>query len=134
MKNHRQQMGFITRFFIKPAKPALVRLPTGSMALDCEGHILASTLPASYSNTFLQNMGGLFLNAFRSAKQAGLPLAELTVHYSALSVVGRELGGGAIVFLSPTTDREQLQEAPPTSNHLAAEHCAVTPAASGWNT
>ena len=100
-------MGFVTRFFVKPAKPALVQLPTGSFTIDREGHIMTSTMPQSFPVAHVQAMGDQVLAAFRSAKRAQMPLSELIVQYSALKLLARELRGGAIVFLMPQTSMAQ---------------------------
>ena len=96
-------MGFVTRFFVKPTKQALVQLPAGSFTMDRQGHIMTSTLPQSFPAATIQAIGDQVLAAFRSAKRAQMPLAELIVHYSALKVLARELRGGAMVFLMPQT-------------------------------
>jgi len=51
---------------------------------------------------------------FREARDAQMPLAELTLHYASLRITARELRGGAIIFLfpqaafSPTTTAPRL--------------------------
>ena len=96
-------MGFVTRFFVKPTKQALVQLPTGSFTMDREGHIMTSTLPQSFPAETIQAIGDHVLAAFRYAKRAQMPLSELIIHYSALKLLARELRGGAMVFLMPQT-------------------------------
>jgi hypothetical protein len=105
-------MGFVTRFFVKPAKPALVQLPTGSFTMDREGHIMTSTMPQSFSAAHAQEVGDQVLAAFRSARRAQMPLSELIVQYSALKLLARELRGGAIVFLMPQTSMAQRASGP----------------------
>ena len=96
-------MGFVTRFFVKPAKQALVQLPSGSFTIDREGKIMTSTLPRNFPPGHVQTIAAHVLNAFRSAKRAQMPLSEILVQYSALKLLARELRGGAIVFLMPQT-------------------------------
>jgi hypothetical protein len=96
-------MGFVTRFFVKPTKQALVQLPTGSFTMDREGHIMTSTLPQSFPAAMIQAIGDQVLAAFRSARRAQMPLSELIIHYSALKLLARELRGGAMIFLMPQT-------------------------------
>ena len=100
-------MGFVTRFFVKPAKPALVQLPTGSFTIDREGQVMTSTMPRSFPTAQLQAVGDHVLASFRAAKRAQMPLTELIVQYSALKLLARELRGGAIVFLMPQTSMSQ---------------------------
>lgn len=99
--NQPERMAFITRFFIKPAKPALVQLPAGTFTIDRKGQILTSTLPQSFPTEDALAIGTQVLAAFRSAARAQLALGELIIHYPALTLSAREQRGGAIVFLKP---------------------------------
>jgi len=100
-KNQPHKMAFITRFFIKPAKPALVQMPAGTFTVDREGHILTSTLPQSFPTADAIAIGEQVLAAFRAAERAQLALGELVIQYSALTLMAREQRGGAIVFIKP---------------------------------
>jgi hypothetical protein len=51
------------------------------------------------------------LSSFRSAKKAQMPLSELIIHYAALKLMARELGGGAIVFLMPQSLNQHVSPA-----------------------
>ncbi len=62
---------------------------------------MTSTLPQSFPEEHLKAIGQQVLTSFRSAKRAQLPLTELSIQYSALKLIARELGSGAIVFLMP---------------------------------
>ena len=96
-------MGILSRIF-KSAQPVnLMRLPAGSFTVDREGRVITSTVPQSFPTELLQEIGAQVLAAFRSSQTAELPLSELIVHYSSLTLTARELRGGAIVFLSPQT-------------------------------
>lgn len=95
-------------FFSSPAPATLVRLATGCFTADRDGRIVASTLPQSFPLKQVQEIAKRVLSTFRSAQQQNLPLTELKVDYSALTLTARELRGGAIVYLttrplSPTT-------------------------------
>lgn len=94
-------MAFITTFFIKPRKPALVQLPAGSFTIDPNGRILTSTFPQSFQAEHLQAIGSQVLATFRSAKRAEMRFVEIIVRYSALKLVAREQRGGAVVFVMP---------------------------------
>lgn len=96
-------MSFITDFFIKPKKPALVQLPSGSFTIDRKGQVLTSTLSQAFPAAQLKTIGSVVLNAFRSAERAEIRLTEIIVLFSALKLVAREQRGGAIVFLMPQT-------------------------------
>jgi len=93
-------MGLLSRFF-KPAETALVHLPSGSFTLDRDGEVMTCTLPQSFPEEHLKAIGQHVLTSFRSAKRAQLPLTELSIQYSALKLLARELGSGAIIFLMP---------------------------------
>ena len=94
-------MSFMTQFFIKPAKPRLVRLPAGSITIDSEGKIMTSTMPQSFPLADLCEVGKRVLATFRSAERAEMPLRELSVHYLKLKLVARGARGGIIVFFHP---------------------------------
>jgi len=79
----------------------LARLPSGSFTLDPAGKIVASTLPHSFPESRLRQIGELVLATFQSAREARIPLTELIVDYATLRLTARELRGGAIIFLAP---------------------------------
>jgi hypothetical protein len=94
-------MGLLNFFF--KTSPDLLPLPRGSFTVDCDGRVLASTLPHSYPTAFAQDIATEVLAAFRAARDARIPLAELMIRYSSLKLTARELRGGAIIFLTPQT-------------------------------
>jgi hypothetical protein len=94
-------MGFLS--FIFRRSPDLLPLPKGSFTVDCDGRVLASTLPHNYPTAFAQDIATEVLAAFRAARDARIPLAELMIRYSSLKLTARELRGGAIIFLTPQT-------------------------------
>lgn len=83
----------------------LTRLFSGSFTIDADGQIIASTLPRSFPEAHVREIGEQVLNAFRGAKAAEIPLNELVLHFSAMKITARELRGGAIIFLAPETIR-----------------------------
>jgi hypothetical protein len=103
-------MGFLSRLF-KSSDPGLVHLPAGSFTMDRDGKIMTSTLPRSFPSEHLNAIGEQVLASFRSAKKAQLPLSEIIIHYAALKMMARELGGGAIVFLMPQSLNPQANAA-----------------------
>lgn len=94
-------MGFLTLF----AKPAatLLKLPSGSFTVDSEGTVVIGTLPSSFPQNLVTDIGEQVLAAFREAEAVQLPLSELVIHYPSLKITARELRGGAVIFLSPTS-------------------------------
>jgi hypothetical protein len=91
-------MGFLTSFF-KRAKP-LLQLHSGSFSMDRSGRILATTLPTSFPQSLVCEIGRCVVDTFHSAQNSQLPLNELVIHYPGLKITAREMRGGAIVFLS----------------------------------
>lgn len=92
-------MGFLG-LFSKP-RPGVQVLPSGTLTVDRNNHILATTVSSACSQEVLQEIGDQVLTLFRLARKAHVPLSELTIHFSSLKITARELRGGAIVFLAP---------------------------------
>jgi len=92
-------MGLLN-LFAKP-RPALQRLPSGSMTVDREGHIVTSTVSCTYPVDILEEIAEEVLRLFAEARKAHLPLSEFRIHFASLHVTAREARGGAIIFLSP---------------------------------
>ncbi len=90
----------ILKLFAK-ASPDVQRLPQGSLTLDRNGNILATTIPSAFNAELLQDIGTRILNLFREARKAQMPMAELNIHFGALQITAREMRGGAVVFLKP---------------------------------
>jgi hypothetical protein len=96
-------MGFLKFFSKSSDTQRLIRLPSGSFTLDPDGKIMTSTLPQSFPESRMREIGQQVLTALRAARQAQLPLSELIINYSALKLLARELRGGAIIFIMPQT-------------------------------
>ena len=92
-------MGLLN-LFAKP-RPALQRLPSGSMTVDREGNIVTSTVSSSYPEDILHEVAEEVLRLFEEARKAQLPLNEFRIHFASLHITAREARGGAIIFLSP---------------------------------
>ena len=92
-------MSFITQFFIKPAKPTLLRVPCGSFTVSRTGQVMTSTLPQAFANAHVRAISEHVLAAFRLAKAAEIPLTELVISYTALKVVARDLRNSVVVFI-----------------------------------
>ena len=87
--------------FSRSSRKNLVHLPSGSFTMDREGKIMTSTLPQSFPEQFILEIGKQVLTCFRQADKAQIPLSEIVLTFSALKILARELRGGAIVFLMP---------------------------------
>jgi len=92
-------MSFITQFFIKPGKPVLLQVPSGSFTVNRNGQVMSCTLPQTFPAAQIQTIGHHVLAAFRAAEQAQIALTELVVNYPALKLVARETRSTVIVFL-----------------------------------
>ena len=94
-------MGFLNKLFGDRA--AVQQLPTGTITVDRQGHIVTSTVSSAFPKNLLQDIGRDVLGLFREARAAQMPLAEVSLHFGSLRITARELRGGAIIFLFPQT-------------------------------
>lgn len=76
-------------------------LPSGCITIDRNGAIVASTISQSIRPAHLQQIARVVFHALQGARGANLSMTEIHVEYPALTMVARELKGGAIVFLTP---------------------------------
>lgn len=93
-------MGFLSLFSKKKPEP-LEKLPSGSFRVSASGQISASTIPGGYPHETLREIGEMFVQAFKTAAEQGVPLKELNLDYAGAKITGREARGGAVVFLTP---------------------------------
>jgi hypothetical protein len=96
-------MGFLKNVFSRNGANRLNKLPSGSFAVDRDGHLVVSTLPGNFPEMEMRDIGQRVLAFFRGAEIAQVPVQELNIYYSSLKITARNLRGGAIVFLSPQT-------------------------------
>jgi hypothetical protein len=92
-------MGLLN-LFSKPS-PTLRFLPSGSMTLDRNGAVLASTISSACPPQIVQEIGTLVLRLFNEARKSQMPLSEVTLRFASLQITARELRGGAFIFLTP---------------------------------
>jgi hypothetical protein len=95
-------MGFIKKLFGGRAA-AVQQLPTGTITVDRDGHIVTSTVSSAFPKKLLHDIGRDVLELLREARVAQMPLAEVSLHFGSLHITARELRGGAIIFLFPQT-------------------------------
>jgi len=93
-------MGFLNLFSGK-CSPSVHVLPSGSLTIDRDAQILASTVSSAIPERLLQDIGMRVLQLFRQARIAQVPITELTLHFASLQITARELRGGAMIFLTP---------------------------------
>ena len=92
-------MGFLGLF--EEAAKTPLKIPTGCFSLDTEGRLISSTLPATFPQEVIDEIGSAILQTFQEAAQRGLGLMEISVNYASLRITARDLHGGALVFLNP---------------------------------
>jgi len=92
-------MGFLKRLF--RSRAVVQQLPTGSLTVDRNGNVVTTTVSSTYPRPLLQNIGHEVLLLFREAREAQMPMAEISLHFTSLRITARELRGGAIIFLFP---------------------------------
>lgn len=94
-------MGILKRLF--GARPAVQQLPSGTVTVNHRGEVVSFTVSSAYSRPLLREIGREVLLVFREAREAQMPLAEISLQYASLRITARELRGGAIIFLFPQT-------------------------------
>jgi hypothetical protein len=94
-------MGILKKLF--GGRAAVQQLPTGTITVDRDGHIVTSTVSSAFPKNLLRDIGRDVLELFREARIAQMPLAEVSLHFGSLRITARELRGGAIIFLFPQT-------------------------------
>jgi hypothetical protein len=99
-------MGFLKKIFRRTA--AVQELPSGSLTVDRNGNTITSTISSAYPSSLLKEIARDVLKLFQEARDAQMPLAEISLHFASLRVTARELRGGAIIFLFPQTAMLQI--------------------------
>ena len=94
-------MGSMLSLFKRKWTGRVSKLPSGSFALDRDGKIVVSTLPQSFPEAQMREIGERVMAFFNGAQEAQMPQQELNVYYPTLKVTARFLRGGALIFLSP---------------------------------
>ena len=103
----------ILNLFSRARSNKLVKIPSGSFTLDRDGKVMSSTLPQSFPDDLVQDIGEQILATFAKARKAQLPLTELVVHYSTFKLLARELRGGAMIFLMPLNSSSSSRNSNP---------------------
>jgi len=94
-------MGFLRQLFRSHA--TVQQLPAGSLIVARDGKVVASTVSTTYPQALLRDIARDVLLLLRQAREAQMPLTELSIHFTSLRVTAREMRGGAVIFLSPQT-------------------------------
>ena len=96
-------MGILKRLFKFRSRPVVQQLPMGSFTVNQQGEVIISTVSSAYPRALLNEIAREVVPLFREAREAQMPLAELSLHFASLRITARELRGGAIIFLFPQT-------------------------------
>jgi|SRR5690606_26918149 len=98
-------MGLLS-FFTRSADTIhLTRLSSGSITVDAEGNVITSTLPRTFPQAHIDEITMHVMKIFRDAKEAQISLTDIVLEYPALKITARELRGGAIIFLAPSSPK-----------------------------
>ncbi len=97
------------------------RLPSGCFTIHREGGLVASTLPSTFSEDKILEIGKEVLRIFASAQQADLALSDLHLDFSGINITARELRGGALIFLLPVTLHLPHTHTPPAMHYKNIE-------------
>jgi hypothetical protein len=94
-------MGILKRIF--GTRPSVQQLPSGTITVNHRGEAVSFTVSSTYPRPLLREIAREVLLLFREAREAQMPLAEVSIQFASLRVTARELRGGAIIFLFPQT-------------------------------
>jgi hypothetical protein len=73
----------------------------------------------------LREISRAVLETFSRAQQSNLPLTDLYLHFSGLTVTARELKGGALIFLNPATLNFSRSFTPPAMHYKSIEDYGI---------
>jgi hypothetical protein len=104
-------MGFLKRLF--KSKAAVQQLPQGTLTVNRDGEVITSTVTSAYPASLLRDIARNVLQLFREAREAQMPLAEVSIHFASLHVTAHELRGGALIFLFPQSALSQDMKSRP---------------------
>ncbi len=114
-------MGLLKPFSRENKPLHLERLPNGCFTLHRGGQMVASTLPSSFPEEKVMEIGRAVIDAFKAAQNANLALTDLHLNFSGLTITARELRGGALVFLQPATLQLPIPHTPPAMHYKNLE-------------
>lgn len=108
-----------------PPPGKLERLPSGCFTLHRGGAVTASTLPSTFPQQKMMEIGRVVLAAFRGAAEIDLPLVDLHIHYSGMLVTARDLRGGTLIFIQPVTLQLPSTLTPPAMHYKNLDEFAL---------
>jgi hypothetical protein len=89
------------------------RMPSGCFAVHREGGLICSTLPHWFPEQTAVEIARVVTAAFRIAAETNVTLTEMFIRYRGLTIVARDLRGGALIFLTPN-EAHFARKPPPT--------------------
>jgi hypothetical protein len=97
------------------------RLPGGCFSLHRGGEIAGSTLPTTFAEEKMAEIGRIVLETFRRAQEANLVLSDIRFHFTGMQISARDLRGGALIFLTPATLALPQRLDSPSMHHKSLE-------------
>src|SRR4030095_8262253 len=97
------------------------RLPSGCFTVHRCGGVVGTTLPSTFSQEIIAEIGRVVLDTFSRAAGTNIPFTDLYTHFSGLKIAARKWGGGALVFLNPATLNFARRHTPPDMHHKNLE-------------
>lgn len=94
-------MGILRPFFRANQPLELDRLPSGCFAVHRNGGVVSSTLSSAFPEKLTEEIAHSVLETFKKTAGLQVPISEFRVQYSGLTIVARELRGGALIFVQP---------------------------------
>lgn len=114
-------MGILKPFQRTAIAAVTDRLPTGCFAVHRGGEIVTSTLPSWFPQKSILEIARVVINAIKAAEETGLAVTELHINYAGLEITGRDLRGGALVFLRPRSIKLTRKGANPSMSYKNVE-------------
>ncbi len=108
-------MGVLKQFNRTPVPVTAERLPSGCFAVHRGGGVVSSTLSSLIPPRLTTEITRAVLDAFKNAAEANLPLSDLHIRFNGMTIVAREMRGGALIFLTPREMRVQRSSNSPMS-------------------
>src|SRR4029434_5381769 len=82
---------------------------------------VGTTLPSTFSQEIIAEIGRVVLDTFSRAAGTNIPFTDLYIHFSGLTLTAQELRGGALVFLNPATLNFARRHTPPDMHYKNLE-------------
>jgi hypothetical protein len=114
-------MGILKPFNRTSVPIGAPKIPSGCFAVHRDGGIVTSTLPSWVPPKLILEIATTVINAIKSAEETGLAVSELHINYAGIEITGRDLRGGALVFLRPRANQFTRNSPPSTMSYKNVE-------------